>query len=75
MKWDETLKSTGEFVYCIAALCKDVFCVKKNLVIQMFSSPSIFNSDSTEPVFLYILRSPGIDSHPVGPVRQPYLTY
>jgi hypothetical protein len=27
------------------------------------------------PVFVNILRSPGIDSQPGGPVRQPYLSY
>jgi hypothetical protein len=29
----------------------------------------------TEPVFVDLLRSPGIDSQPGGPVRQPYLLY
>ncbi len=29
----------------------------------------------TEPVFVDLLRSPRIDSQPVGPVRQPYLSY
>ncbi len=29
----------------------------------------------TEPVFVNLLRSPGIDSQPGGTVRQPYLTY
>ncbi len=53
----------------------DIFCVKKNLVIQMFSSPSVFNSDSAEPVFVNSFRSPGIDSQPGRPVQQPYLTY
>ncbi len=28
-----------------------------------------------EPVFVNVLRSPEVDSHPAGPVRQPYLTY
>jgi hypothetical protein len=28
-----------------------------------------------EPVFVDLLRSPGIDSQPCGPVRQPYLLY
>jgi hypothetical protein len=28
-----------------------------------------------EPVFKNLLRSPGIDSQPSGPVRQPYLLY
>ncbi len=32
-------------------------------------------SVSSEPVFVDLLRSPGIDSHPGGPVRQPYLSY
>jgi hypothetical protein len=27
------------------------------------------------PVFVNLLRSPGIDSQPGGPVRQPYLSY
>ncbi len=27
----------------------------------------------SEPVFVNLLRSPGIDSQPGGPVRQPYL--
>jgi hypothetical protein len=30
---------------------------------------------STEPVFLNLLRCPGIDSQPGETVRQPYLTY
>ena len=29
----------------------------------------------SKPVFVNLLRSPGIDSQPVGPVRQPYLSY
>jgi hypothetical protein len=29
----------------------------------------------TEPVFVNLLRSPGIDSQPDGPVRQPDLSY
>jgi hypothetical protein len=29
----------------------------------------------TEPVFVILLRSPGIDSQPGGPVQQPYLSY
>ncbi len=29
----------------------------------------------TEPVFVILLRSPGIDCHPGGPVPQPYLSY
>ncbi len=28
-----------------------------------------------EPIFVNLLRSPGIDSHPGGPVPQTYLTY
>jgi hypothetical protein len=28
-----------------------------------------------EPLFVKLLRSPGIDSQPGGPLRQPYLTY
>jgi hypothetical protein len=28
-----------------------------------------------QPEFVNLLRSPGIDSQPGGPVRQPYLTY
>ncbi len=30
---------------------------------------------TTEPVFVNLLRSPGIDSQPGGPVWQPYLSY
>ncbi len=30
---------------------------------------------NTEPEFVKLLRSPGIDYPPGGPVRQPYLTY
>ncbi len=30
---------------------------------------------SAEPVFVNLSRSPGIDSQPDGPVRQPYLSY
>jgi hypothetical protein len=29
----------------------------------------------SEPVFVNLLRSPGIDSQPGGPVRQPYFSY
>ncbi len=29
----------------------------------------------TEPVYVNLLRSPGMDFQPGGPVRQPYLTY
>jgi hypothetical protein len=29
----------------------------------------------SEPVFVNLLRSSGIDSQPGGPVRQPYLSY
>jgi hypothetical protein len=32
-------------------------------------------SITTEPEFVNLLRSPGTDSQPVGPLRQPYLTY
>ena len=30
---------------------------------------------ASEPDFVKLLKSPGIDSKPVGPVRQPYMTY
>ena len=30
---------------------------------------------ASEPVFVNLLRSPGIHSQPTGPVRQPYLSY
>ncbi len=33
------------------------------------------NPQQPEPVFVNLLRSSGIDSHPGGPVRQPYLLY
>jgi hypothetical protein len=34
-----------------------------------------YDSQSPEPVFVNRLRSPGIDTQPDGPVRQPYLSY
>jgi hypothetical protein len=34
-----------------------------------------FSRRCPEPVFLNLLRSPGIDSQTGGPVRHPYLTY
>ncbi len=37
--------------------------------------PSIPALSSSEPVFLNLLKCPGIDSQPGGSVRQPYLTY
>ncbi len=37
--------------------------------------PSIPALSSSEPVFVNLLRSPGINSQPGGPLRQPYLTY
>jgi hypothetical protein len=33
------------------------------------------NGNSTELVFVNLLRSPGIDFPPGGPVRQPYFSY
>jgi hypothetical protein len=33
------------------------------------------SASCTEPVFVDLLRSPGIDSQPGGPVRQPFLSY
>jgi len=33
------------------------------------------SSETPETVFVNLLRSPGIDSQPGGPVRQPYLSY
>ncbi len=35
----------------------------------------ILYKHKAEPVFLNLLRSPGIDSQPGGPVQQPYLSY
>ncbi len=40
------------------------------------TTPRYFhNQTCSEPEFVNILRSPGIDSQPGGPVRQPYLAY
>jgi hypothetical protein len=46
------------------------------------NSPSKANNSTmssflkrTEPVFVNLLRRPGIDSQPGGPIRQPYLLY
>ncbi len=54
----------------------------KHVRLVTFASPKRRNTytdtdgrASTEPVFVNLLRSPGIDSQPGGPVRQPYLTY
>jgi hypothetical protein len=35
----------------------------------------MISTPRTEPVFVNLSRRPGIDSQPVGPVRQPYLSY
>ncbi len=43
------------------------------LYVEKFPIHNSFNI--AEPVFVNFLKSPGIDSQPVGPVRQPYLTY
>ncbi len=49
----------------------------KALVAEIFTSqvPHPLRNEQTisEPVFVNLLRSPGIDSG--GPIRQPYLTY
>ncbi len=59
----------------------DLFCTcglhigddpQRNLRLK----PAIpFEPNCSEPVFVDLLRSPGIDFHPGGPVRQPYLSY
>ncbi len=36
---------------------------------------SVWQLRCSEPVFVNLLRSPGIDSQPGGPVRHPYLSY
>jgi hypothetical protein len=38
-------------------------------------SPKFVWAECTEAVFVNLLRSPGIDSRPGGPVRQPLLSY
>ncbi len=44
--------------------CMSLFPLKKSL-----------HTKDPEPEFVILLRSPGIDSQPGGPLRQPYLTY
>jgi hypothetical protein len=41
----------------------------------IFPSFGWFRRQYTEPVFVDLLRGPGIDSQPGGPVRQPYFSY
>jgi hypothetical protein len=50
-------------------------------ILSYLSPPELCQSSTdtqrscTKPEFVNLLRSPGIDSQPSGPVRQPYLTY
>ncbi len=49
--------------------------IKKHLTPWFLYNSSTFPASIlSEPVFVNLLRSPGIDSQPGGPVRQPYLT-
>ncbi len=43
--------------------------------MQSYPSPSHHTVRYPEPVFVNLLRSPGIDFQPGGTVRQPYLSY
>ncbi len=53
--------------------------IHKALVAEIFTThvthPLRGPQTKSEPVFVNLLRSPGIDSQPGGPIRQPYLTY
>jgi hypothetical protein len=42
-------------------------------MVSAVRPPIVYNN--TEPVLVDLLRSPGIDFQPGGPVRQPYLSY
>ncbi len=43
--------------------------------IRLYFARTSAPEEKTEPVFVNLLRSPGIDSQPGWPVRQPYLSY
>ncbi len=46
-------------------------------ILFTYWEPQLINlpvQDDSEPEFVISLRSPGIDSQPGGPLRQPYLT-
>jgi hypothetical protein len=70
----KNLKSIGATRSCpnLGYLCK-------NLQVRSDESfplwPNSWRGAFPEPVFLDLLRSPGIDSQPGEPVRQPYLSY
>jgi hypothetical protein len=55
------------FVSCCFSPKEDDWCKTMRFRTHLLSS--------AEPEFVNLLRSPGIDSKPGGPVRQPYLTY
>jgi hypothetical protein len=54
-------------VLCFNYICKVKVKITQYHDNQRFSSPS----KRTEPVFVGLVRSPGIDSQPGGPVRNP----
>jgi hypothetical protein len=49
-------------------------CLGALFTIDVDYSSLVYFSQHTEPEFVNLLRSPGIDSQPGGPVRQPHLT-
>jgi hypothetical protein len=59
--------------YCIGKYELSVSITNSSLISITFSSNIRYIL--AEPVFVDHLRSPGIDSHPGGPVRQPYFSY
>ncbi len=61
--------------FMVSTTCHKCLVIKYS---DFLLSPNVGNismlDNFTEPVFVNLLRSLGIDSQPGGPVRQPYLT-
>ncbi len=52
-----------------------MFCLISSISECKERQSSLLVEGVSEPEFVNLLRSPGIDSQPGGPVRQPYLKY
>ncbi len=83
MCWTLTFKVSTFAIYSIQYYLCTVHCIVEGLTPRAFhlqlenQVPSRRESNSCppEPVFVNLLRSPGIDSQPDGPVWQPSLSY
>ncbi len=62
-----------ECVTCCIVSAQGEFHYQLKLRVESLSSER--HSGNPVPVFVNLLRSPGIDSHPGGPVRQTYLSF